>query len=117
MLNNHRMPGPNDPECWPACTGHPMDPRTPDDDTPDFASTAEAMLSECADIAVAGKLAWDWEILETRIADILQALALHDDGTAANDQAVGKIVRSMVMEELETVAERTFEREIEQEGF
>ena len=29
-MNNWRnMPGPGDPETWPACTGHPMDPRTP----------------------------------------------------------------------------------------
>ena len=33
------MPGPGDPETWPRCTGHPMDPRTPEQDydamTPD----------------------------------------------------------------------------------
>ena len=117
-LSDYRnFPGPNDPECLPACTGHPMDPRTPDDDTPDYATQAECLITGCTDIAVAGKLAWDWEILDTRIADILQYLALHNDGTAANDQAVGKIVRSLVMDELETISERTFEREIEKEAF
>ena len=75
------------------------------------------MLSECCDIAVSGKLAWDWEILETRIADILHALAMHNDGTAANDQAVGKLVRSLVMYELGSVAERTFDGVIEKEEF
>ena len=116
ISNSRDLPGPNDPECWPPYAGHPNDPRGHDDE-PDFSATAEVMLSECSDIAVAGMLAWDWEILETRIADILQALALHNDGTAANDQAVGKLVRSLVMEELESVAERTFEPEIEKEEF
>ena len=115
-LSDYRnMPGPGDACTWGAPMGHPMDPRTPDDYTTDYATQAECLLTGCTDIAVAGKLAWDWEILETRIADILQALALHNDGTAANDQAVGKLVRSLVMEELETVSERTFEIEIERE--
>jgi hypothetical protein len=117
-LSDYRnMPGPNDPECWPACTGHPMDPRTPDEYSPDYAALAEDLMKTCADITVAGKLAWEWEVIGTRIADILQALALHNDGTAANDQAVGRLVRSLVMEELESVCERMFEREIDGEAF
>ena len=31
MTNIHNMPGPGDEITWPPCTGHPMDPRTPDE--------------------------------------------------------------------------------------
>ena len=27
-IGDRNMPGPGDPETWPACTGHPMDPRS-----------------------------------------------------------------------------------------
>ncbi len=115
---HYTMPGPGDVITWGACTGHPMDPRTPDDDDgADYAALAEDLLKTCADITVAGKLAWEWEVIGTRIADILQTLALHNDGTASNDQAVGRLVRSLVMEELESVCERMFEREIDGEAF
>ena len=30
-MGDMNMPGPGDPETWPACTGHPNDPRAPDD--------------------------------------------------------------------------------------
>ena len=30
MSDWRNMPGPGDPETWPVCTGHPMDPRTPE---------------------------------------------------------------------------------------
>jgi len=114
---HHNMPGPGDVITWGSCINHPMDPRTPDDDTPDYTTLAEGLLKTCADITAAGKLAWEWEVIGTRIADILQALALHNDGTAANDQAVGRLVRSLVMEDLESVCERMFEREIDGEAF
>ena len=29
-LGDRNMPGPGDPETWGPCTGHPMDPRTPE---------------------------------------------------------------------------------------
>ena len=32
MKNLNNLPGPGDPETWGPCTGHPMDPRTPDID-------------------------------------------------------------------------------------
>lgn len=30
MMNTNRMPGPGDEATWGPCTGHPLDPRTPD---------------------------------------------------------------------------------------
>ena len=34
MSMNARLPGPGDESTWPACTGHPNDPRTPE--APDY---------------------------------------------------------------------------------
>lgn len=35
-------PGPGDPETWPECSGHPHDPRTPENDSND--TTEEAIF-------------------------------------------------------------------------
>ena len=47
-------PGFGDEATWPACIGHPLDPRTPDDDSDD--TTAE-LIAEVRCFIVAAELA------------------------------------------------------------
>ena len=52
-LGDRNMPGPGDPETWGPCTGHPMDPRTPES-LPDDECDVEELLERyvASDLAV-----------------------------------------------------------------
>jgi hypothetical protein len=86
------MPGPGDPETWGPCTGHPNDPRTPDD-TERFEETREKIIeTRMRDVG------WFREALaeadDDQIKEIMDAVKTECD--VGMDQMIDKIVRKYV---------------------
>jgi len=70
------LPGPGDPETWGPCTGHPMDPRTPDEEGL-FDDMREQLFRE----RMGDTEYWVDALAEAdkfRIDALRQAYALHD---------------------------------------
>ncbi len=67
-------PGPGDAETWPHCSGHPHDPRAPDDDSDD--TTAESIAEVRCFLVEADLAAKSGEIGKAREAMIDAVLAI-----------------------------------------
>ena len=71
MSNWRNLPGPGDPETWPACTGDPMDPRSPE--RPAFEDlTPEQQLDELCELYDARELAAMLQVAQLE-CDLLRA--------------------------------------------
>lgn len=87
MKDWRNMPGPGDPETWPPCTGHPMDPRTPPE--PDFHEDPE-YLDRMQDN--------DWFFESLTEATLESISALKNATEEQNTDLIGVIFLSMVEE-------------------
>lgn len=77
-LGDPNCPGPGDPETWGPCTGHPMDPRTPEP-IPDDECSAEELCERYDALELAGMLIIanaETNILRARIRKAEAALNL-----------------------------------------
>ena len=69
-------PGPGDAETWPPFSGHPHDPRTPDDDSDD--TTAELIAEVRCFLVVAELAAKRGEMVKAREALIEAKLSIEN---------------------------------------